>query len=60
MGKKITLKQTCDELSLSLRGVRRLISSGELRAYKVGKSAVRIDTDDIAKVLKPVTPNGKP
>jgi excisionase family DNA binding protein len=53
-GKKISLRATGDELGISLRGVRRLISSGELRAYKVGKGAVRIDVDDIAAVLKPI------
>jgi excisionase family DNA binding protein len=56
MGKKVSLRATGDELGISLRGVRRLISSGELPAYRVGRAAVRIDIDDIAAVLKPILP----
>lgn len=60
MGKKLTLDQTADELGTSLRTVRRLVSSGQLPAVRVGTSKlIRIDRDDLAKVLKPVTPNGK-
>jgi excisionase family DNA binding protein len=56
MGKKVSLRKTGDELGISQRGVRRLISSGELRAYRVGRAAIRIDVDDIAAVLKPIIP----
>jgi excisionase family DNA binding protein len=59
MGKKITLNATADELGISLRSVRRLITGGKLRAYKIGKHSVRVDVDDIDKVLKPVIPDGK-
>jgi excisionase family DNA binding protein len=60
MGKKQTLGKTADDLGISLRGVRRLVSSGQLRAYKIGRSrAVRVDADDVAAVLKPIVPNGK-
>lgn len=57
MGKKVTLDATAEDLGISVRGVRRLISSGELRAYRVGKHSVRIDVDDIAAVLKPILPD---
>jgi excisionase family DNA binding protein len=59
MGKKISLFKTADELGVSVRTVRRLISRGELRAYRIGTDIVRIDSDDIESVLKPVTPTGK-
>lgn len=60
MGKKLTLDQAADELGTSLRTVRRLVSSGQLPAVKVGNSRlVRVDRDDLDKLLKPVTPNGK-
>lgn len=59
MGKKISLDKTAEELGVSVRTVRRLISRGELRAYRIGTDIVRIDSDDIASVLKPVTPTGK-
>jgi excisionase family DNA binding protein len=60
MGKKISMAAAADELGISLRGIRRLISSGELRAIRIGRQSIRIDVDDIAAVGKPVVPNGKP
>lgn len=60
MGKKLTLDQTADELGTSLRTVRRLVSSGQLPAVRVGNSKlIRIDRDDLDKLLTPVIPNGK-
>jgi excisionase family DNA binding protein len=60
MGKKISLDEAAEELGTSLRTVRRLVSQGHLRAYKIGNSRlVRVDRDDIQAALKPVTPNGK-
>ena len=59
MGRKISLETAADELGVSKRTVRRLISGGELRAYRVGKQSVRIDVNDIAAVLKPIVPDGK-
>jgi excisionase family DNA binding protein len=60
MGKKLSLRATANELGISVTGVRRLISTGELPAYRVGRAAVRaavrIDVDDIAAVLKPIIP----
>jgi excisionase family DNA binding protein len=57
VGKKLTLDAAADELGISKRGVRRLISTGELRAFKVGLKLIRIDADDIAAVLKPIIPS---
>jgi excisionase family DNA binding protein len=51
VGKKISMDATAKELGISTRGVRRAISSGQLRAYKIGK-LIRIDTDDIGAVLR--------
>ena len=59
MGKKISLETAAEELGVSKRTVRRLISAGELRAYRVGKQSVRIDINDVAAVLKPIVPGGK-
>jgi excisionase family DNA binding protein len=55
-----TLDQAADELGCSKRHVRRLISTGQLRAYRVGKdsSLVRIDRSDLDKVLVPLVPSG--
>ncbi|AFC54277.1 helix-turn-helix domain-containing protein [Mycobacterium paraintracellulare] len=61
MGQKVTIDDTMRELSISKRTVRRLISGGKLRAYKIGGS-VRIDLDDINAMLSAnvVVPDGKP
>jgi len=57
MGQKLTVHEAAEALHISLRGVRRLISTGELRAYRVGSTVtVRVDADDIAELLKPVVP----
>jgi excisionase family DNA binding protein len=58
MGKKVTLQYIADHLGVSLRTARRLVTDGELKAYKVGGHLVRIDVDDIAAVLRPIVPNG--
>lgn len=55
-----TLGGAADEMEISLRTVRRMISSGQLRAYRIGNTkAVRILREDLDKLLKPVVPNGK-
>ncbi len=59
MGKKISTDQAAADLGISKRTLRRLISSGDLKAYKIGKGIVRIDTDDLADVFKPIQPDGK-
>lgn len=59
MGQKITLAETAERLGVSKDSVRRLISSGQLRAYRIGSQySIRVDTDDIAAVLTPIVPKG--
>jgi excisionase family DNA binding protein len=59
--KKLTLNEAADELGVSKRTLRRLISSGQLPAVRIGigTAIVRIDPDDLANVIHPVVPNGK-
>ena len=58
MGKKISLEATADEL-----GISNAMCDGSFHAascaYRVGKQSVRIDCEDIAKVLQPIVPDGK-
>lgn len=55
----VTLDESSEELGVSRRTVRRMISSGELRAYRVGNTQlVRIRRSDLHAVLRPVVPNG--
>jgi excisionase family DNA binding protein len=55
----LSLDEAAQELRMSKRALRRLISSGELPAYRVGRGLVRIKSADLDGVLKPVVPNGK-
>jgi excisionase family DNA binding protein len=60
MSKLLTIDDAAEQLGLSKRSLRRLISSGELPAYRVGAQSVRIKPADLEKALRPVIPNGKP
>ena len=59
MGKLITLDDAAERLAISKRGVRRLISSGQLKAYRINARVIRVDSADLTSVLRPVVPNGK-
>lgn len=57
---KIDMNAAAEQLGVDKRTVRRLISSGELRAYRVGRTtAIRVDSEDVAELLIPVVPNHK-
>ncbi|WP_083208522.1 helix-turn-helix domain-containing protein [Mycobacterium malmoense] len=57
----LTLNSAADELGCSLRTVRRMISSGQLPAYRIGKTnIVRVKRSDLNQVVSPVIPDGKP
>ncbi len=53
----ITLDQAAEELQCSKRHLRRLIASGQLKAYRlgVGSHLIRIDRADLGKILRPVS-----
>jgi excisionase family DNA binding protein len=61
MGHKLTIDAAADELGISRRSLRRLITSGQLRAYRIGTGnrTVRIDRDDLTAVMHPVVPKWK-
>lgn len=53
----LTPAQVSDMLGISLRQIRRHISSGELPASKVGSShLVRIRIEDVERLMRPVVP----
>jgi excisionase family DNA binding protein len=55
----LSIDEASDELGVSRRTLRRLISSGKLPAYKVSRNLVRIKTEDLEQVLSPITRNHK-
>lgn len=54
--KRITLDEAADESGASKRTLRRLISTGELKAYHLGTTGQRlwIDPADLEKLFRPV------
>jgi excisionase family DNA binding protein len=60
MGQRITIDAAADELGISKRSLRRLITSGQLRAWRIGNGRlIRIDRADLDAVCQRVIPNGK-
>ncbi|MHB1490089.1 MAG: helix-turn-helix domain-containing protein [Cellulomonas sp.] len=49
----LTVAETADELAVTERLIRKLISSGQLRAVKVGTRVVRIRRTDLEDLLRP-------
>ena len=56
--------ETCDSLSITTAAteldcseltIRRMISRGELRAYRVGPRLIRIKRRDLERAMRPVT-----
>jgi excisionase family DNA binding protein len=43
----LTKQAVCETLGCSLQTVDRMISSGELRAYRIGKRMVRVDAASV-------------
>lgn len=51
----LSLDQAAHELGCSRDTVRRMISRGELKAYRVGSRLIRIRRQDLERAIKPVT-----
>jgi excisionase family DNA binding protein len=57
----LSAREVADRLGVSELTVRRAISSGELRAVRLGHGrAVRVDERDLARALRPVHDHGPP
>lgn len=50
----LSIAAAAEYLDVSKDTVRRLISQGDLKAYRIGRS-IRIHPRDVMKALKPVT-----
>ncbi|WP_040284390.1 helix-turn-helix domain-containing protein [Tessaracoccus massiliensis] len=51
----LTVAQVAEHLQLTELTVRRMISAGDLRAYRYGARAIRIDPADLRRMRRPVT-----
>lgn len=54
----MTLREAASKVRLSVRTLERLITSGDLRAYKVGLRSVRVDQKDLAGLVQPIAAAG--
>jgi excisionase family DNA binding protein len=50
----ITINAAAERLSCHPKTVRRLVSAGQLTAFRVGPRMLRLDVAEIDKVLRPV------
>lgn len=52
----LTIAETADLLKCSTDSIRRSISRGDLKAYRVNGRAIRLYWSDVVKTFRPVTP----
>ena len=51
----VSVEETAERYGISPQNVRRMISDGRLRAYRVGKKLIRIDLAEAdAVLLRPI------
>jgi excisionase family DNA binding protein len=49
-----TLAQAAERTDVSIRTLRRRISTGELRAYRLGHRIIRVNPKDVDRLLVPI------
>lgn len=49
-----TLQEAAVLLGCSVRTVRRFIATGELTGYRVGARLVRVDLEEVERLLRPI------
>lgn len=54
-GNLLSIEDVAQILACSTKSVRRLISRGDLPAYRYGPRLIRIDPRDLDKLRQPVT-----
>jgi excisionase family DNA binding protein len=55
-GQRISIVAASERSGLSTKTLRRWIRTGELRAYRVGKRTLRVDTGDVDALFVPTIP----
>lgn len=54
----LSMETVAERLEMSVRSVRRLVASGDLRAVRIGKRALRIRERDVEAILRPIPTAG--
>jgi excisionase family DNA binding protein len=55
----LSVAQAADELGVTERFIRKLITNGDLQAVKVGTRLIRIRRTDLEDLLRPVLDDGR-
>jgi excisionase family DNA binding protein len=50
-----TLISAAERTGLSIRTLRRRIASGDLTAYRSGSRVIRVDPDDVDRLMVPIS-----
>ena len=53
-----SIQAAADRLGCTTRTVRRMISRGDLAAYRVGPRLIRVDLNEVDNVLRPIPTAG--
>lgn len=54
----VALKVAADRFDCSERTIRRMISAGELRGFRVGKRLLRVDADELDALARVIPTAG--
>ena len=54
----VSLERAAEYTDQSVRSVRRLIASGDLTGYRMGKRAIRVDLNEVDALLRPIPTAG--
>ncbi len=54
----VTLKSAAERLDCSERTLRRMIAMGELTGYRVGKRLIRVDADELDRLVRAIPTTG--
>lgn len=54
----ISLETAAETASCSPKTIRRMVARGDLTAYRVGQRLLRIDADELTRVLTPIPTGG--
>lgn len=55
----ISIESAAKRLDCGARTIRRLIASGDLTGYRVGKRLLRVDAAEVEKLLRPIPTVGR-
>jgi excisionase family DNA binding protein len=55
----ITIAEAAERLRVNPRTVRRRVADGHLTAYRVGPSLIRLDSDEVDALLRPIPAAGR-